>query len=85
MAKRKRHPSPKQRLRQIAFKFCCNAWSNYPWAQTELDAWLLYSLFIAIRQKNGKLRYLTPFQSFLKINIVRSYNGLELVFAAPLT
>lgn len=74
--------SPLQRRRRDAFIACVVAWKEAI-AQGKCNLWTVYALRHPVQNKKAETVTLFGWSWFLKINIMRIYNGLEPVLDPP--
>lgn len=71
-----------QQRRRHAFTACVIAWKEAI-AQGKCKIWTIYALRHPVKNKKGKTVTLFGWSWFLKINIIRIYNGLEPLLEPP--
>ncbi len=77
-----RHPSPSQLKRRNAWRTCYGYWKKH--ATWEFVArWQQYANNHTITNRKGETYALTHYQMFMKINVTRVYNDVEITEYPP--
>lgn len=80
---RKHQPTPAQKLRRNAFIIARNQWKNLDSTPANIQLWEQFAYRHPQLNKVGERIILTPYQQYLRFNIIRAFNGLALISTPP--